>query len=214
MIRLCFCYVVYKENNMIAHLIKSIENARNGYSNLPAWILAMEGMSGARNRHFYNNICSKPGLNYLEVGCWKGSSTCSALHGNSINATVVDNFEQWGDVSNEFMENLKNTNHKGGVNLILEDCFKVDVSAIPKIDVYLYDGPHEDLSHARCLKYYDACLKDEFVFIVDDYSWEHVKRDTLVALKGYDIIFQHEIDDDTNQGGWWNGIGIFLLRKK
>lgn len=200
---------------MIEHIKQAFENAENNISKLPKWILEMEGMSGKKNRHFYNNICDI-GVNYLEVGCWKGSSTCSAIYANPLKSiTVIDNFIQWGDVKEEFISNIDKVKGEASKMLMInEDCFKVDVSKIKPVNIFLYDGPHEDKSHARVLKYYDSCLEDKFIFIVDDFSWEHVKEDTYEALQDYNILYSHIIDDDTNEKGWWNGIGVFYLEKK
>lgn len=204
---------------MIEHIKQAIENAYRGKSKLSErsisaeGILAMEGMSGKGTRHLYNNLLNLPNVTYLEVGCWKGSSTCSALFKNDVKATVIDNFGQWGDVSKEFSENISAAGVKGKINLILSDCWEVDVTKLPKFSIYLFDGAHEEEQHFKALDYYKDCLEDEFIYVVDDYSWAEVKAGTERALSQFEILYRTSIEDDTNQKGFWNGVGIFLLRK-
>jgi hypothetical protein len=176
-------------------------------SKLPDWIMSLDGMSGRRTRHFYNNICSIGG-NYLEVGCWKGSSTCSSIYGNKLNSFVVDSWGEFGDVSKEFFENIKRTKEK--INFIYSDAFEVDLSDIPKIDIYLYDGGHSASDHKKALTYYKPVLADTFIYIVDDWAWKDVQAGTYKALENFNIIYKREIITE-NSPEWWNGIGVFLL---
>ena len=64
-----------------AKLIKAAyEKALTEESNLPDWILTLNGMSGKRYRHFVNNlIATVPDVRYLEVGSWKGSTAMVLL---------------------------------------------------------------------------------------------------------------------------------------
>jgi len=70
------------EDTLIKHVQFSIGAAEKGLSNLNENILNIHGMSSAKNRHFLNNICNFPYVNYLEIGCWKGSTFISALYEN------------------------------------------------------------------------------------------------------------------------------------
>ena len=65
-----------------AKLIKgAYEKALTEESNLPDWILTLNGMSGKRYRHFVNNlIATVSDARYLEVGSWKGSTAMAARH--------------------------------------------------------------------------------------------------------------------------------------
>ena len=85
------------ESQLINHVSNAIKDAQNNTSKLPIKIYNMlEGYSGEKTRHLYNNICSLKNSNYLEIGTWKGSSLCSALHQNNLNCTVIDNFSYGG----------------------------------------------------------------------------------------------------------------------
>lgn len=193
--------------DLIKHIDESIAKRD---SKITEAIKKMEGMSAIRNRHFYNNICSIPDVNYLEIGCWKGSSTCSALYGNKINATVIDNWSEFGQHEKEFRENIASVLDDNKFNFIFSDSFEVDLTNLPKFKIYLYDGYHSAEAHEQALTYYYPVLADEFIFIVDDWSWEHPKIGTYAAIEklGLKVIHKREMDED-----FWNGLGIFLLKK-
>ncbi len=178
-------------------------------SKLTPEILAMEGMSGRRTRHFYNNICSEGG-NYLEIGCWKGSSTCSAFWGNEVNATVIDNWSEFGDKSEEFFKNITPCVGENKFNFINSGSWEVDLKQIPKIDIYLYDGGHSALDQELALTYYKPILSKKFIYIIDDWAWKDVQAGTYKALENFNILYKREIITE-NSPEWWNGIGVFLL---
>lgn len=197
-------------------LIDHIEDSfKKTSSKVTDEILSMQGMSGKRTRHFYNNICSLPGINYLEIGCWKGSSTCSALHGNDLTAFVIDNWSEFGDVQQEFLANIEKSKGNNRFHFFKSESFEMDLSVIPPIDIYLYDGCHSAEAHEAALTYYLPVLKDTFIYIVDDWSWEHPKQGTYAAIEkaGLKTLHKHEEFDGPNHA-WWNGIGVFLLSKK
>ncbi len=74
-------------NNLIEHVELSIQNAIDNISKINNDVINVEGMTGIKTRHLYNNICSykksnNEKLKYLEIGTWKGSSLISALYKN------------------------------------------------------------------------------------------------------------------------------------
>ena len=47
----------------------------------------------------------KPGI-VVEIGTWKGSSTCSALCNNNMTCVAIDNFQTFGGPKHEFLANF------------------------------------------------------------------------------------------------------------
>ena len=45
-------------SDLIKHIEYSLSNTNNYVSKITNEILGMDGMSGKKTRHFYNNICS------------------------------------------------------------------------------------------------------------------------------------------------------------
>jgi hypothetical protein len=90
-----------------AHVERAFENAEKGESKITQEIINMEGMSGIKTRHFYNNLLNRDDARYLEIGTWKGSSICSAMCGNKAKAVCIDNWSQFGGPKTEFIQNFK-----------------------------------------------------------------------------------------------------------
>jgi hypothetical protein len=204
---------------------KSFENAENNISKITDDIIQMDGMSGIKTRHFYNNLCQMPDARYLEIGTWKGSSICSALCGNVATAVCIDNWSEFGGPKKEFLKNFEKYKGKNNAQFIEEDCYKVDISKLPKFNIYMYDGNHSKDSHYKALVHYYDCLDDRFIFIVDDWNWKDVRDGTLQSFKQLNltILYEREIrttNNDTHpdtgseaQKYWHNGIYVCELSK-
>lgn len=205
---------------------KSFEKAANANSKLPEDILDMDGMSGTLTRHLYNNLCEIPDLRYLEIGVWKGSSTCSAMYGNKGTVVAIDNWSEFGGPKEEFMKNFLKYKGENNATFIESDCFSADISELPKFNIYMYDGNHDQISHYKALNYYYSCLDDVFIYIVDDWNWFDVRNGTYNAIRdnNMEIKYKYEMfttDDNTHsvigsaaQKMWHNGVVVFILEKK
>jgi hypothetical protein len=210
----------------IAHLEESFKKAEQGISKINGEILDMYGMTGHKTRHFYNNLLDIEDSRYLEIGTWGGSSVCAAMYKNKSTVVCIDNWSEFGgsDVKDVFFEYFAKFKGKNKTAFIEQDCFKVNVSALKKFNIYLYDGGHSYDDHYKALSYYIDCLDDEFIYIVDDWNWEKVRRgakNSIIDL-GLEILWQKEIILTENDAhtpmneaklNWWNGIAVFLLQK-
>jgi len=221
----------YKE-----HLEKSISNAENNMSKLVDALFNIEGMTGIKTKHFYNNLLELDNINYLEIGCYKGSSTCSALYKNKANFYCIDN---WHDFLlnelhnsidsmtpiNEFLNNIQTYQGENKLQFYNEDCFTIDTSKLPKCNIYLYDGDHTYNSQYKALTYYINNMEDVFVYIVDDWNDEPVRSGTFDAIRDLKLknVWNHEIrltNDNTHtppniaENTWWNGVYICILSKE
>lgn len=70
---------------------------------LPDWVKYMDGMSGRKYRYLINNLVE--GLTdarYLEIGSWAGSTACSAIYGNNVTVTCIDDWSHWAVLKNNF----------------------------------------------------------------------------------------------------------------
>ena len=204
------------------HVENSIKNAENLHSNLCNDILNLDGMSGYMTRHFYNNICSLPDCNYLEIGVWHGSSSVSALYKNKINEGVfIDNWSLFQGNKDIFYENIKKFNSENSkINVIEGDCFSVDLKTLPEFDIYLYDGAHEYENQYKAIEYFLPKLKNNCIVLIDDWNWDEVKNGTLQAFTDLNVNIKYNYQIRTPQPhnelgktNWWNGIGIFIIDK-
>ena len=203
----------------------SFKNAENNISKITNDIINMEGMSGKKTRNFYNNLLNTEDARYLEIGTWKGSSVCSAMCGNKANVICIDNWSEFEGPKSEFLVNFEKFKGENEATFIENDCYKVDVSTLPKFNIYMYDGNHTNESHYNALLHYYSCLDDLFIFIVDDWNWKDVRDGTINSIQKLNlkVLYEKEIkttNNDTHpeEGStelkeWHNGIYVAILQK-
>ncbi len=186
----------------------------------------MDGMSGIYTRHFYNNLLNIEDARYLEIGTWLGSSVCSVMYGNKANIVCIDNWSQFSGPATkyQFLENLERFKGDNNVSFIEQDCFSVDVSRLPKFNIYMYDGEHRYEDQYNALKYYINVLDDIFIYVVDDWNDNYVRNGTNDVIKDLNlkIIYEKEVrltQDNSHtpqpqaKNTWWNGMYVAVLQK-
>jgi hypothetical protein len=209
-------------SSLIEHIQNSFINAENENSKITNDILNIEGFSGSKTKHFYNNLLRLNDARYLEIGTWKGSTVCAAMYGNKANIVCIDNWSEFGNFYQELEIKINEYKGENTVAIIEQDSWTVNVSLLPKFNIYMYDGNHSEECHYRALPYYYNCLDDTFIFIVDDWNWSRVRRGTKNAIQNLNlkVLYEKEIittfDDSAanDKNGWWNGIYISVLQKQ
>jgi hypothetical protein len=217
------------KDSLIKHVKDSVEKAEKGMSNIKAntehgdFILNYQGYTGTTTRHFYNNICNRDQVRYLEIGTWSGSSSISAVYKNNIHALFIDNWSQFNGSANVFTRVIKRFSGDSKCFLLESDCWEVDKRYIGKFNVYLYDGAHDEVDHFKALDYYLESMEDTFIYIVDDWNWQEVRDGTMRAIRENGLVVEYEyskiLDDSETKdmpnhlgkSSWWNGIGVFVL---
>lgn len=216
--------------NYIDHIENSFSKAKNEQSKINKEILDIEGMSGKLTRHFYNNLLNFNDARLLEIGVWKGSSTCSLMFKNKAFITCIDNWSQFGGPKNEFISNIEKYKGNNIVEYFDTDCFEFNINKLTsKYNIYLYDGDHSYDSHFKALKEYLPVLDKTFIYIVDDWNWEEPRKATENAIKELQLkilykfeiklnennMHTHHMPDGLNLASetWWNGIGVYILEK-
>jgi hypothetical protein len=138
---------------------------------------------------------------------------------------IIDNWSDFGGPKDEFLRNFNMFKGENNATFIESDCFKVDVSKLPKFNIYMYDGEHSKENHSRALTHFYDCLDDTFVFIVDDWNWRHVREGTLESFQHLKLntLYSKEIRTTYNdrdvifgspeQRAWHNGIYVAILQK-
>lgn len=201
--------------------------ANSDKSVLPAWISRMPGMSGSRFRSFLNQLVSNQfQARYLEIGCWKGSTACSALYGNRVTIVCVDDWSLFGGPRAEFFENTgRCISDDIEFSCIEKDYREIDFSELGPFNIYFYDGPHDEWNQFHNLIAVQVALDEQFYLIVDDWNWPEVRTGTKRALKqlGTSIIAFMEIrtsGDDKHaerphgpESDWHNGYFIAACKK-
>lgn len=204
---------------------KAFKKAECNTSKITDGIINIEGMSGIKTRHFYNNLLDSEDARYLEIGTWKGSSVCAAMCGNNATVVCIDNWSEFGGPKEEFLRNFELFKGANNATFIEADCFQLDITSLPKFNIYMYDGNHTSESHFKALKHYYDCLDDVFIFIVDDWNDKKVRTGTKKAIQKLNlkILYEKELRLTWNNTHtplphafytWWNGIYVVVLQKQ
>jgi asparagine synthetase A len=148
------------------------------------------------------------------------------MYNNNATVVCIDNWSEFGGPKSEFLYHYEKYKGKNNASFIENDCFKVDVSTLPKFNIYMYDGTHTDEAHYNALTHYYDCLDDIFIFIVDDWNWVSIRVETLKSIQklNFKVLYEKEIrttKDDTHpewgnpeQKEWHNGIYVTILQKQ
>lgn len=210
------------ETQLIDHVKSSIDFAEQGISKITPEILAIDGMSSAKNRNLLNNLCTLQNTNYLEIGCWKGSTFVSALYQNQdylTSATGIDNWSEFGGPINEFKSNCKKFISDTQYQFISADSFSVSPETmIPlPVNIYFYDGNHSQSAQEQAFTHYNSILDNDFIAIVDDWNWNQVREGTFSAFLSlnYEVLYEVSLPANYNcdLDNWWNGLYIAVIKK-
>ena len=207
---------------------------------IPDWIKFMSGMSGKKYRYFINNFISLiADPRYLEIGCWAGSTACSALYGNEVKVLCIDNWSEFVDpktinpslnVKNpkkEFEINTKKViSEKIDFKFIESDFRKINYNEVGKFNIYFFDGPHEIKDHYDGIAIVQPSLDDIFILIIDDWNTSHIRQRTLEVINDLNIKIISKIEIMTTQDNtmpkffqcqfsdWHNGYLIAVCQKQ
>lgn len=213
--------MLYTMETYYTSIIESaLQNSEHNHSKITDEILGIQGMTGSKTRHFYNNLLNFEDARYLEIGTWIGSSVCSAMYGNAATVVCIDNWSEFNDDGSAkltFLQKFEQFKGENKATFIESNSFSVDTSILPKFNVYMYDGNHSYDSHELALSYFYKCLDDVFIFVVDDWNWEVVQTSTKNSIQKLNlkILYEKEIlTKETMDSDWWNGMYVCLLQKQ
>lgn len=194
---------------------------------IPDSIRYMDGMSGKKYRYFINNLVGLvDDARYLEIGSWAGSTACSALFGNKVTSTCIDNWSEFGGPKDAFLQNIEDVKSSDiNFTFIEQDFRKVDYNKIGKFNVYMFDGPHSEQDQYDGVAIAQPALDDTYILIVDDYNGHNVRAGTERAIKDLNLNVIASIDIMTRSDNehpiishqhsdWHNGYLVALVSKK
>jgi len=218
-----------KERNKVRNIQKYIDavefaiaNADSGSTKLTDKQLSLEGMSSNKTRIFLNELI-KEDTNYLEIGTYKGSTFVSALYNNNpLNAYAIDNFSLdsfYGGSEQEFLATCE-YNEIVNFKFFNENSFDMKVESknkIKDINVYFYDGEHEEIDQCKAITDFLENLSNEFILIVDDWNWDKVKNGTYAGISQSNLKIHKKWELPAAYNGdkaqWHNGMFVAILEK-
>ena len=190
------------------------------------YYLQIPGMSGKKYRYLMNKISSSlEEARYLEIGSWKGSTLCSVLSNNRVQATAIDNWSQFDGPRDEFFANVDKTIQLGTQLTVLEKDFRsIDYSTLGKFNMYLFDGPHTAQDQYDGLMMAQPALDPDYLLVVDDWNWPPAREGTHRALRelGAEVSYitimttpdgSHPNNHSENSD-WHNGYFLAAVSKK
>lgn len=210
----------------IEHIEESIQKALNRTSGIDAEILNVRGFSTVHIRELFHALCDFPeSINYLEIGLYCGATFCSSFNKNCTSIGIENHFQDFGEgfhkVKKELADNFnKFMDRSDSAYIYYEDCFTMDITELPKIHIYFFDGFHSEETQSKALPHFIDKMSDKFIFIVDDINWPYVKKGTEI---GFEILGDKiEVEREWKLRGqqihndpvWHNGIDIYLINKK
>jgi hypothetical protein len=201
---------------LVQHVAHSIRLADDRQSQLDRAAFQAKGFTSPKVRHLLNNLGSLAGLDYLEVGVHRGATFVATNYRNTLSSAVaIDNWSEFdddGSVKTEFLHHCATLLRPGSYQFIEQDCFTVARRQLPApVNFYFYDGEHSHDPQRLALTHFYPMLADEFLFLIDDYSWTSAKSGTerAIAELDLDVLHQQELTD-----GWWNGLFVSVMRKR
>ena len=218
--------------DLIEHIEKSLHWSDLEVSKLTQDILDIPGISSNKVKMFLNNLCSLPNSKYLEIGVYRGATFCSAIYGNDIKAIGIDNWsspfikpanpnhklgfyqQKSQNPKDEFLNNVKKYANTKNVEAYMANYLDFDYSTIEPVDIIFYDGETKFYDRYNIIKKLLPIMKNECIFIFDDWVWENDKALQSIQDSGLFIKYQKNIytnGEDPND--YWNGLGIFILQK-
>jgi SAM-dependent methyltransferase len=204
----------------------AFEKAFAGRGEIDPGVLAIQGMSGKKYRLFINNLIKQlEHPRYLEVGTWAGSTLCSALNGNCVSATAIDNWSEFGGPKAQFLQNVERfKTSQAQLTFIESDFRKVNYSGLGRFNVYMFDGPHKAEDQYDGIALAQPALDEEFVLIVDDWNHLPAREGTFKALRDLQLSIRYSLELRTTldgshpsraheQSDWHNGYFIAVMAK-
>jgi hypothetical protein len=213
-------------NRYAALARQAFDAAMANEGKLPEDVFSVVGFSGRKIRLFFNNLVSAINdARYMEIGVYCGASFISALFQNKIKAVGIDNWSWEGSKRALFYQKLADLCSDGNtISLLDMDFHEVNFAGFSNYNVLFYDGSHEEKDQYDGVMLPQPALADEYVLIVDDWNWEHVRRATFRALTDVGATIDMSIELRTtmdNALAWWagsksdwhNGLFIAAVRK-
>lgn len=188
-------------------------------------VFAVESQTGPKTRMFLNALlgCVQQPV-YLEIGLRYGGSFLSALSGNQVRVAYGidrDNPEGYVSIRDALVKNNRlldrEPNTSGRRILHLEGCWQFEPDRITEpVNVFFYDGPHDQADHRKALVHYAPCLAKDFIYIVDDWNEMKVKDGTKEGIEAtaMEVMYEEERSGGENMvDKYYNGLWVAHLRK-
>jgi hypothetical protein len=211
----------------------SFQNAEQKKSKITSELLNMNCGYVTKFRHFLNNLLNNEKARYLEIGNWDSSCLSFAMCNNKANIVCIEHcfpnsrdpiscHENCIKNSNTFYTNIEKFIGENTFKFIDTNYFSIDISMLPKSNIFMYDGDKYHKNIRNALIYFYNCLEDIFIFIInshnyiiDSKSFSYIRDNVKSSINILQLkkLYEEEIDffnDDLSQK---NTFYITILQK-
>jgi predicted O-methyltransferase YrrM len=222
-----YCDKIYEKKSdwdftpLVKHAVDAI--AKSG---IPTMSLDIPGLTSMRVQTLLNLLAKGVG-SYLEVGSYLGATGCAVLKGNDIRAFFVDNWKEQiqpqtdkqmpANNKDVFLSNIEKYKNNSEITVFDNDLFEVPVDTLENsIQMFFYDGPHNEDTTIAAVQYYWAALQPEALLVFDDANWDGVVNGARAGIESmggkivYDKIILNSVE---NPNEWWNGLYVVIVQK-
>ena len=189
-----------RSHPLVPAIVTAFEDAMAMRGRLREEAFAIHGFSGRKFRTFINNLMQEVAEpRYLEIGLFHGASFCPAIYKNRVRAVGVDNWTEYGGRPDAFYANLAAFRHPGADVTIVESDFRqVDYRAHGPFNILFYDGSHDEKDQYDGVLLPQAAMDGQYILIVDDWNWPHVRSGTYNALRDAGVTVDYHVEVRTS----------------
>jgi len=224
-----FCDKVYasKGGTTSDPLVNAVSDAIAYHDNQEYTPVMIPGLTSTRVQSLLTSLANLS-TRYLEIGSFLGATATAVLRSNSIKSAYF--VDQWieniqpadhkillpKNSKDSFIENIRAVKNGRELSVFDSDLFNVDVTEIRNIDLFFYDGPHEQQTTESAILYYKECISDTAILVFDDANWQGVVDGARSGIikSNFDILYEKILlneQEDPNQ--WWNGVYIVVVKR-
>ena len=204
----------------------SLKNAENNNSKITDELVNMNCEYVTKFKHFLNNLLSIENIWYLEIGEWNSTSVCSAMCNNKGNIVCIEycceksrdplkSHENCMKNKDVFPTNLQKFKGENIFHLIEAEYYSIDISKLPKINIFMYDGDKYCRNILNSLLYYYNCLSDTFIFCINTKNYKYINDNIQLAILRLKlkILYESDIVFNSDDLSVCNNIYIAILQK-
>jgi hypothetical protein len=217
-----------RENPYVRPINAAFEDAMAMRTRLREEVFQVEGLSGRKFRVFLNGLINQVvDPRYLEIGLLHGATMCPAIYKNKVKALGVDNWTQFHGTPEKFYKALNTFRANTADVTILEGDFRqVDYKSHGYFNILFYDASHTEQDQYDGITYPLSAMDRQYILIVDDWNWPHVRKSTYKALEDSRVKVDFHIEVRTTFNGeqlplvygreseWHNGCVIAAVTKE
>lgn len=209
-----------KRNPKTLAVVNAIVDAVNS----PSLDIKIEGLTSPRVQSLLNAL-GRHSKNYLEIGTFLGATAAAVLKNNRLNVHLIDNWKEGvqpaeanyrlpDNDKGECLANLEPYLGENTIHVHDGDIFSFGIKEVSQVDLFFYDGPHDQETVSRAIRHFAPCFSSNAVLVFDDANW----TDTIVGVDDglkqakLNVVFSRKIInsiESTNE--WWNGLYIVVL---